>query len=135
MKTYSSRRMAGGVDNRDVVITERDLHSFLEIAVRREPETGCIERMDQNRRTRDPLQLGSAAGMIEMSVREDDKANEELLAGDLPDDSKNLVSGIDHHPVVCPLGTEDVAISLIGSYHNLPEHAEVLPFDFCPQGA
>jgi len=83
----------------------------------------------------DFLYFGSAAGMIEVSVCHNNKANRELVGRDLPDDSKNIVSRIDYHGVVCSFESENVTVGLVGPDHNLPEHTAILPFKFGTDGA
>jgi hypothetical protein len=51
------------------------------------------------------------------------------MGRDLPNDSKNIVSRIDDHGIACSLESEEIAVGLIGSYHDLPEHPFIFPFN------
>ncbi len=121
-KAHPSRRVAGCVDSPNGVGAYLYYISFTEITVCRKPKTRRIQGMNEYRRLCDSLEFRCSPYMINMSVCDKDVENSQSVPGYLIYNSDSLITGVNDHPHLGLVASQDVTVGLVGPYDQFSQH-------------
>ena len=121
-KTHPSRRVPGCVDSPNGIGAYLYFISFTEVTVRRKPKTRRIQGMKEHWRLSDSLEFRRSPYMINMSMCDKDVENSQSVPGYLIYNSDSLITGVNDHPHLGLVTSQDVTVGLIGPYDQFSQH-------------